>query len=71
MRIHVRNGLVYEDEAQKRVCGVQFVDNIARANGFAWAEQFVKAHDGEFLTIHDETYVIRKEGETCQAPPIV
>lgn len=66
MKIHVEHGVLYQVVAEGNIyqmIGVEEADRIARANGFAHAEQIVKAFTGKDFEIDNETRKIKEISE--------
>lgn len=58
IKLYVKNNLVYHPTGD--VVGAGFVDRIAQANGFIFAEQFVKKYMDQEIEINDELEVVQK-----------
>jgi hypothetical protein len=70
MRIKVEGGLIYDEKGRDLNC--IWADKVARANGFIYAEHFVKKHEGATIWIDDKTLkiighvVVRVEGGVAE-----
>lgn len=64
MKIKVHDGLLFEWDPllhdQERMIDAPEADRIASANGFTFAEQFVKAYEGETLELHADGLIFTK-----------
>ena len=64
VKIKVKDGLLfyYNGKFTKDVVGTIMADTIARANGFSYAEEFVRQYDGKTLTLDGATWKIVDDG---------